>query len=121
MADEKASEGERAAAQETGGALRATVGLYLSAPLRRALELVVGELADLHLEEGVRALECGLPIAEVGAVVQDLRAARRQLAVVAEYASKASLDVDEVQAVAAAGRALTGLDGVIEELERVGR
>ena len=98
-------------------ALRATVALYLSSPVRRALELVVGELADLHLDQGVRDLTTGLPVAEVRAVVDDLRAAREQLARVAGYAAHTSLDAAEVQAVAAAGRALEGLGGVIERLE----
>lgn len=95
--------------------LPATVRLFLAPDVAAALEVVVRQLHDLSLDAGVAELD-SLPVAETRAAAQDLTACAARLERIGGYGGHMSLAGDEVQAVAAAGRAARELAPVVRRL-----
>lgn len=95
--------------------LPATVRLFLAPEVAAALEVVVRQLHDQALDEGVAGLD-SLPLAETRAAARELAACAARLERIGGYGGHMSLAGDEVQAVAAAGRAARELEPVARRL-----
>lgn len=95
--------------------LPASLRLFLEPEVATALEVVVRRLHDLSLDGGVAALD-SLPVAETRAAAEELAACAARLRRIGGYGDHMSLDGDEVQAVAAAGRAARDLAPVVRRL-----
>lgn len=95
--------------------LPATVRLFLAPEVATALEVVVRQLHDLSLDEGVAELD-SLPVAETRAAAEELAACAARLERIGGYGDHMSLAGDEVQAVAAAARAARELAPVVRRL-----